>query len=547
MARVLGLDIEDHIVRGVLVRTSFGRVEPLRYLEVPVRHLDAIEPVEVATSVPQHVAGALALDPDEPTVPGAPLPDAPVAEATPEEVVDLRREAIAELLAMIRPPPDQIFVGLDGKEASVRPLELPAGAAKKGRLAEVLPFELDDLVPFDMDDTIVDYQPISGDENVVRVMATAVPRARVAARIEELRRLGVDPRGMPVGAAALDGLTALVPALSAGGPHLIVEIERDNTEVCVLEDGACTFARSHAFGIAELSDPQLQARAIATLRRTLGAYRAGGGPAPTASYLAGDGVTYAAQLSPLLVSLGEGLAFEPLPMPAAPGADEFGRGRFARAAALAGRSVLKGKRIDLRQGEFAQKRAMGELRQHARVISICVGAILLSFVYATYARYSVLSNENDRLTTQLMETTEAIFGEGTSSVTEANTLLLSGVQTQDPLPTMDAYDVLDAITAAIPEEIEHKTRRLTIEIDDEARDGRFDLQGSVASIAERDTIAANLESHECFRDLEKGPTSPGQNNEGLNYRLEVNIQCPGDEPPEEESSSSRRRRNRGNN
>lgn len=540
MARVLGLDIEDHIVRGVLVRTSFGRVEPLRYLEVPVRRLEVVDPV--APSAP--AAGVHALDPEAPVLPSG--ADETTDSPNPEEVVDLRREAIAELLAMIRPPPDQIFVGLDGKEASVRPLELPAGAAKKGRLAEVLPFELDDLVPFDMDETIVDYQPISGDENIVRVMAAAVPRKRVAARIEELRRLGVDPRGMPVGAAALDGLSALIPELSSGGPHLIVEIERDNTEVCVLENGHCTFARSHAFGIVELGDANLQARALATLRRTLGAYRAGGGPAPVTAFLAGDAVMYAAQLSPLLAPLGEGLAFEPLAMPAAPGAEEGARGRFARAAALAGRAVLKGKRIDLRQGEFAQKRAMGELRQHARVISVCVGAILLSFVYATYARYSVLSDENDRLVAQLSETTEAIFGEGTSNVTQANTLLLSGVQTQDPLPTMDAYDVLNAITAAIPIEIDHKTRRLTIEIDDEAREGRFDLQGSVASIAERDTIAANLESHECFRDLEKGPTSPGQNNEGLNYRLEVNIQCPGDEPPEEESSRSRRT-SRGNN
>ncbi|MFK8002989.1 MAG: type IV pilus biogenesis protein PilM [Polyangiales bacterium] len=547
MARVLGLDIEDHIVRGVLVRTSFGRVEPLRYIEVPVRRPDAAASPE-APGVP-HAAGALALDPAEPTIPGSPLPEVadPTDDASPKEVIDMRREAIAELFGMIRPPPDQIFVGLDGKEASVRPLELPAGAAKKGRLAEVLPFELDDLVPFDMDDTIVDYQPISGNDDVVRVMATAVPRERVAARIEELRRLGVDPRGMPVGAAALDGLTALVPELSTGGPHLIVEIERDNTEVCVLEDGACTFARSHAFGIAELGDERLQRRAIATLRRTLGAYRAGGGSTPVSSYLAGDAVTYAAQLSPLLAPLGEGLAFEPLPMPGAPGAEEFGRARFARAAALAGRSVLKGKRIDLRQGEFAQKRAMGELRQHARVISVCVAAILFSFIYATYARYSVLSSENERLAAQLTETTETIFGEGTSNVARAESLLQSGVQTQDPLPTMDAYDVLNAITAAIPVDIDHKTRRLTIEIDDEAREGRFDLQGTVASIAERDTVAANLESHECFRDLEKGPTSPGQNNEGLNYRLEVNIQCPGDEPPEEENSRSRRRRNRGNN
>lgn len=520
MARVLGIDIEDHSVRAALVRTNFGRIEPQRYIEVPVV-LDAPEP-RVGLVGEQGGEGA-------PEV--APLSDA-------ERLVNARRAAIAQILAELRPPPDQIFAGLDGKEASMRLLEVPAGAAK--RLAEVLPFQLDDLVPFDVEDTVVDYQPVSEVDGNLRVLATAVPRERIAARLEELRDLGVDPRGLPVGAAALDGLCALVPDLAVGGPHLVLEIEAGNTEVCILEEGTCTFARSLGVGLHELSQPHTQASFASMLRRTLGGYRAGGGAAIASAFLAGDGIRYAEALGPLLASVLDGVPIEPLPMPAALGADAEMRPRFARAAALAGRAVLKGKRFDLRQGEFTQKRAMGELRRHGRLVGICAAAVALSFIFATYARYSVLSDENDALATQLSEVTEELFDEPTRSAARGRELLGGGTEVKDPLPTMDAYDILDAITAAIPPEITHDTRRLNIEVDDEAREGRFDLQGTVASIAERDTIAANLDENPCFREIEKGPTSPAAGTERLNYRLEVTVQCPGDEPVVAESRSRRR-------
>lgn len=510
MARILGLDIEDHSVRAVLVRSSFGRVEPQRYFEVPV----------LAEQPPADEA------------------DADAEANAAERLQTARRGAIQQILGSIRPPADQVFAGLDGKEASMRLVEVPSGAAK--RLDEVLPFQLDDLVPFDISDTIVDHQTVSDIDGTLTVLATAVPNATVAARLAELKSLGIDPRGLPVGAAALDGLVALVPELLEGGPYLLLEIESGNTELCVIENGTCTYARSIGLGIAELSEPRKQAQFASTLRRSLGGYRAGGGAALTAAFLAGDAILYAEALAPLLASALDSLPIEPLPMPAAPGADPEHRPRYARAAALAGRAVLKGKRIDVRQGEFTQKRAMGELRKHGRLVGVCAAAILMSFIFATYARYSVLADENDALGDQLAEVTNELFDERTRSAARAQELLGGGSADRDPLPTMDAYDVLDAITAAIPPEITHDTRRLDIEVDDEAREGRFDLQGTVASIAERDAIVTNLDAHPCFGGIDPGSTSSASGSDRLNYRVEGEIRCPGDEPIVAETTSRRR-------
>ncbi len=187
---------------------------------------------------------------------------------------------------------------------------------------------------------------------------------------------------------------------------------------------------------------------------------------------------------------------------------------------------------------------MGLLRTHGRMLAICAAAIFLSFVFATWARWSVLGDEQEELRDRLAAVTEELFDEETRSAEQARELLEGGTNVIDPLPTMTAFDVLDAVTKAIPPEITHDTRRLDIEIDDIAREGRFELQGTVASIAERDTIVAKLEEHECFTEVDPGPTSPGPGNEGLNYRLEVQIQCPNDEPltPDDERGGRRRGR-----
>ena len=633
MARILGLDIDSHSVRAVLVRTSFGRAEPLEYLEVPIVEedaspdggdlaswtdggttLDGLAPATMGGPPPPPQPGAsghamagagLGFD-DESTaddvfapngapataaygqraprmqLPGGfgdplrespqgladalePMDSATVAadtssdESVAPQLVDepsgvelsplerARRRAIRTMISRINPPPDQVIAGLDGKEASLRLVEIPSGIAKKaGRIAEVLPFQLDDMVPFDIEETVVDYQIIGEDGPTTRLLATAVPKTTVAARLRELKAIGIDPIAMPVGAAALDGLSAFVPQLMEPGPALVLEVEDANTEMCIVAHGVCVFARSLALGIEELADPTRRGHVLGTFKRSLGGYRAAGGAPFERAYLCGEGVRHAEGLTAFLSrEVLNGLMVELLPLPQLEGfTEEADRPRFARAAALAGHTMVKGKRLDLRQGEFAKSQTRGLVKEHARLLAICAAAIFVSFIYATWARWSVLGEEQEELRGRLASVTEELFDEETRSATQARELLEGGSKVIDPLPTMSAFDVLDAITSSIPPEIHHDTRRLDIEIDDVAREGRFEIQGTVASIAERDTIKGKLEEHDCFTEVDPGPTSPGPGNEGLNYRLEVTIKCPGDEPLTPADNTRRSRRGR---
>lgn len=496
MGLILGLDIGRDMVRGAFFRTQLRKSELLRYEQSPI----SVQPGQ---------------------------------EGRAEAV----RAAVQGILATNPRPPDQVICDLDGQKASLRVVELPKGAAK--RVAEVLPFELDPLLPFVVDEAIVDHQLIGPANDVLRFLAAAVPRDHVVAHLDDLRAAGVEPRELAVGAAVFDGLLQVVPEFQTPGPHLLVDMGRSKTDVCILANGRCELARTITGGTDDLLTRP--GHLEVALKRTLSGYRANGGPAPLAAHLSGQ-FAAVGDVPGWLANVLD-ISTRTLALPALPGADDATRPHFARAAALAGRVAGKAKRIDLRQGDLAAPAAMGNLRQHSKLLAVCTVSIILSFAFSIYARYSSLEAEQQALHAELDGVTQELFGAGTTSPTEARELLEGGTGAADPLPRFDAWDILDSVSGAIPSEIVHNTRRLSIEIDDEAHDGRFEIQGTVATIAERDTIAEQLEGHECFRQVKRGPTSPGPRNEGLNYRLEVDVRCPGaPEPAKTKRGNNRRRR-----
>jgi general secretion pathway protein L len=479
MPRILGLDIADDAVRGAVVRLALRRVEVERYAEAPLTPADD----------PQGKAEAL-------------------AGAVRQLMVDLDRTV------------DGAVVTLSGEEASLRRIEIPTAAVK--RLKQVLPFELESLLPFDLDEAIIDYQPLAKSATQLSVLATAVPKARIAQRLSELSSCPVESLEMAVGAAALDGLVHVLPALATGGPHLLVHVDRRSTDVALLEGGRCVMARTLSSGLDDLEQGH-HTELDTGLRRTLAGHRAQGGNEPVTAFLSGvaaEDPSCAAMLEAIL-----GLPLMTITLPTPPIVPPEWAPRFARALALAARMAGRDKRINLRQGEFAPTRTIGGIRKHARLLGAGSAAVLAAFLFSVTARYHVLSAEHDALVERLASTSQELLGEEVRTAAAARTLLSRRRASPDPLPAFDAFDALDALSRSIPAEITHTTRRLLIEIDDESHDGRFEIEGQVGSIAERDTIAAALEAQGCFQSIERGPTRPGPGNQGTMYRLEATLRC----------------------
>jgi Tfp pilus assembly PilM family ATPase len=436
-----------------------------------------------------------------------------------ESEVGLLHAAVMQVLGEGGRAPDRIVASLSGDAASLRLIDLPAGVEKKA--AEVLPGELGALLPFDVEDAVVDYQIVGRDETTIQLMAVAAPRENVANRLRELQSAGVDPRELAVGAAAFDGLGGLLGEALDGKTVLVIDVGASSTDFATLTNGRCTFARTLSGGM-DLVESGRRAELGAALQRTLASYRAQRPEAPSEILLSGETAPMESARQWLTEQLGVECGVAELPP--ASGVDEDMRPKFTKAAALAARAISRGKQLDLRQGEFASKAAASQIRKHLRLIAVCFAAVSLSFCVSLMARYRVARAEQEGLTAKLVEVSKDLLVEEAHSALHARELLTAGPRIDDPLPRFDAYDVLEGISVSIPSEIQHDTRRLLIEIDDEGDSGRFEIQGTVGSIAERDRLVDALKAYPCFGDVEKGSISTAVEDR-KDYKLVVRVRC----------------------
>jgi len=479
MARILGLHIDRDALRGVLLKTAFRSSELGDFITVPLA----------------------------------------VAPGSPGRLAEVR-EALQNMLSTLGKPPDIVHSSLDGDQASLRVVDLPLAAAK--RAADVLPFELESMLPFEVSDAVVDYQPIGTHDGELKLLAAAALKTRVREHLQVFNGSPLEPRELGVGAAALDGLRALVPELKTGH-QVVLALSGHETDFCVLQDGRVTFARTLSSGTDDKPSTELHA----AIRRTLAAYRATGADVPEHVFIGGEDAS-----SEFAEEIGRqsGIATSLLPLPEV----EEQAGplplAFTRAAALAGRALTTGKRINLRTGEFASERHRGDLTSQLQLLTLCALGVLLCGVFALKAQKSVLQDENDVLTKQLGDVTEQVFGKRETSATRVEALLKSPPN-DSPLPRFDAYDALAAISDAIdtsPSKIEHEVRHMRIDLAEDKKEGKMELQGLLASIEQRDVIVMQLEGNECFRDITRGRTSPNRGGEQISYQIEAKLQCPGE-------------------
>lgn len=477
MPRILGLDIDHDALRGALLRTSFRNVEVQRYAQIPLT--------------------------------AAPGTSGRVPELT---------EAYQNLLRSLDAVPDVVVASIEGAKLSLHTVDLPAAAAK--RVAEVLPFELETLLPFDPDDAVIAHQAMPAPEGRLRLLVAAALGTRVEESLSDLALAGIDPDELGAGCVALDGLAGLMPEALGGDTRLLIEIRHDTTELCLLSEGRCVQARSLSVGTTALEgQPDELWREI---KRTLAAARAAGVAPPTTAYLVGEGSSADGMAS----WLGDHLEM-PVELAALPVAAEGSPPSplFGRALALAARSTARGAHINMRAGRFASSRTGAGFAAYANLLAGCAFAVLVSAIFALHASQRMLLDEQLRLQTQLGQITKAVLGTEATTSEAAEALIEAQQKRKDPLPRFDAFDALAAISGMVRQDVVHEVRQLRIEVGDDKRDGRVDLQGELASLEERDALVTAIDAHECFGDIEKGRTRPSRDKTRINYQIEADLRC----------------------
>jgi general secretion pathway protein L len=357
---VLGLDLGSHAIKAVELRQG-------------LRSLESVN----ARCVPRE-------------------PDVPLAEQ------------VQRFVTVHRLSTDHVVTALRGDRLSVRRLGFPF--SEKRRLAQAVPFEVEDALPFEMEDVVLDWSLAHAERHRADVVAAVAQRREVSELIAALHEAGCDPRTIEAEGLALANLAALFELPEHA---LLVDIGHAKTTLCGLSQGRPIAARSFRVAGQALSEAIAQDRGLALSEAErekceTGIFDAAGGrPLPKASavldQIAGEMVRFAsslesavpggiahatlfggtAQLERIDELLAErtGLEVQRLGLPSDEAGASFVAGGspllFAPAIALALRGTAR-RRTDLnfRQDEFAQRFDFGRYRRDFGTTGVLAAVVL---------------------------------------------------------------------------------------------------------------------------------------------------------------------------
>lgn len=541
---VIGLDLGSHTVRAIVTRVSLRGREVTRFLEEPVV-LD-----EHGRSAPHAIF-----------------------------------EAARRLADRLHLQGDTIHCAVAGQSASMRRLEIPTSASKQ--LEQVLKFEFDDVLPFDIEETVFDFVELGRSSNGIVVLAAAVQSGHVKALIEGLAEAGLDPR--EIGVAPL----SYVPQLLGGERSedevaAFIDFGHTSTNIAVIDKLAPTF-RTILRGGRDLSQKLAEAGNVTfaqaeeykhlngmtgrvgeilkealgpwirEVRQTIKGHLAAGGEQVKKIYLCGGG----AQLTGLREFMADELGvpvelYEVALSSAVGGALESCT--FPLAYALAIREAQpRAKRINMRRGEFAFKGDFEFLRKKLGWIAACVLGLISAWGFSVYSEFQVLEEAVAAQQKQLGQLSQRYLGEEIFDVGKIKEKL-GGEQAAevDPVPKIDAFNIVVELSKRIPDTVVHdvesleiKPKRITLrgivdadlasaddasgfDEDSEEASGSDALNVDVAQssptvdgtqLSPTDLIKQKLEEYkECFTAIRVGKVTA--RGERRRYEMDIESRCP---------------------
>jgi general secretion pathway protein L len=430
--------------------------------------------------------------------------------------------------------PDACAVALPGDRSFYRRLEVPAAAQRE--LENVLAFELEASVPFEMDEAVFDHRTLRGGPNPTKITVFAVlgRTEDVRARIAMVREaIGLEPERVGSGPLPLVNLLAVMPELERGpgmaGPIAILDVGETTSELLVIVGGEPVFARTLSRGTIGL--PASAHNLAKDLRQSVGSWRSQGGAQLAAVYLSGVGA--AAEGATAFLTAELGIPILPLPPSRFEGITPEQAAqlpRFAKAIGLALGLTGRAKAHNLRRGALEAERSYPYLREKIPVLSGLAAVIAVSFGFSTIAEVRSLDAEREMLGARLALATRDVLGEEITEPEKAREVLESGPgkADEDPLPRIDAFDVMVQLSKAVPPSLVHDVVELDVQR------GKAVVQGVVPAIADSDTVAKGMRENHCFKDVRVRSTT--QFAEGkYKYQLEFELKC---EPPRKAKSSA---------
>ncbi|UCF90947.1 MAG: pilus assembly protein PilM [Desulfobacterales bacterium] len=481
--KVLGIDIRQHAVAAVLVKTGMRekQVEDHVYIPIP----EGVEDVE------QGIAAALKSMVEQMNLDGC-----------------------------------DFVVSLPAEQFSFRNLQIPFKDSKKVRM--VLPFELEPTLPFQVEDMVIDFHRTDSPEaaDQTRLMAAVVDKSRLNSILEMLASFKIDPE-----IVTLSGLSAalcLAQQADAVEDHLFIEVDKAHSTLFAAAGGQIRLIRS--FPVPETN--ALKSRALgAHIRRTWAALEDMSPREfqPLQVVVTGcglDGQSFEDDLAQTLdlpvkpANLAERLKV----LIGAQAADGWDPVRMDNALALALVEIDGLDALNFHKRHFAARKFLAKHRQNLVKTGILAAVVLLlagfNFMMESYTLEKKLSRLNEQITAVFRTT----FPEVQTIVDpyQEMKVKIQEVQKNEGFPAdigsrIRCVDILNGLSQTIPEEVVIDINRLVIAPDSVVITGTTDSFNSV------DDIKGRLEKIDFFKKVTTTSANKERSGDQVRFMLKVDL------------------------
>ena len=155
------------------------------------------------------------------------------------------------------------------------------------------------------------------------------------------------------------------------------------------------------------------------------------------------------------------------------------------------------------------------------ILAGLAAALVASFGFAVFAEQRSLAAEKTALEDQLSAVTSAYFAVASRDPKEAADMLDAAIagKSDDPMPPLDGFDVLTALSERIPSELVHDI------VDFDFKRNQLSIKGLVNSIDDANTVEKKVSEHPCFKDVNLSHTTKLKEKNKQKYTLEVKVDC----------------------
>lgn len=418
--------------------------------------------------------------------------------------------------------PDVVISALPGEFVAKRLLSLPF--SDRRRLAQVVPFALEEHLPFPVDDAAVAFARVGRENANTLVIAAFARRVDVRNHLDLLGRAGLDPKLVTLGTLALAGLLARARN-GADTAHLVIDVDHGSTSMVLIDEGGTPRAvRTVGRGIepgGEVLPSPAAAAIMGAVRQTLLAHQSNGKPAEL--ILTGVAATVPAVREQLSGGLSMSVHY----------ADEFdcspffdGHGStpvtFAPCLAmlLAEAPSHPLELLNFRHGEFAfigGSGLHGPLRLTARLAAVALAFALINFLIAVTAGVRELHRVNREIAAV------AAPAIGNADPAAADAMLKQKISTMRKrlhlmggnLGHGSPLDVLLALSQAVPPRVPMQVNDLVVDFN------TLKIQGTAESFASVDQVKKALERSPLFANVSVEHASAGSDPSKIDFEIDT--------------------------